>query len=794
MEYRAKAGLHKKAKHPTIKNQLYNNLDGFNPAHPINHLRFWYIYHNYMNHLPHLIKDLGLILVLAGITTLLFKWLKQPVVLGYLLAGLLVSPHFPFLPNISEIDNIRIWADIGVIFLLFTLGLEFSFKKLMKVGGSAAIIAFVEITAMLGIGFLLGYFMGWPIMDAIFLGGILSIASTTIIIRSFEELGVKGKKFVELVFGILIIEDLIAVVLMVVLSTISVSRQFQGVEMINSVLKLIFFLALWFISGIFFIPSILSKIQKHLNDETMLILSIGFCLFMVILASQAGFSPALGAFIMGSILAETTQAERIEHLIKPVKDLFGAVFFISVGMLINPHLLMQYAGPIAIITIIFVVAKIFHVTAGALLAGQPMKTSLYAGMSMGQIGEFSFIIATLGLTLNVTSDFLYPIAVAVSAITTFTTPYLIKLAQPLFQLLEKALPARWKKTLDRYSQGTQTISSTSDWQQVLKFTLGNTIFFAIIITGIVLLFSNYVEPIVYRLIAPGFAGTIVTAALCFISLSPFLWALAMRKLKQQAYMTLWNNKRYHAPLMLIRMIRGLIGIAYIGFFLLSFFSIKIALVGIVVMVSLSLAFLKRIHAFYSRLESRFFYNFNNRELHNAKINRNELAPWDAHISQFTLPQGSPLAGMTLEEIGLREKIGVNIAMLKRGEYYTLSAPSRHERIYPEDKLLVIGTDEQLENFKQFLEPKEGPREPQEERQEVVLKKIDVDEGSWLIGKSIRESGVREKTNGIVVGLERSGRRLLNPQSTVIFERDDKMWIVGDPKLIATLATAVQVDA
>ncbi len=744
-----------------------------------------------MNHLPDLIHDLALILIIAGATTLIFKWLRQPVVLGYILAGLLVGPHFPLFPTITDIENIRTWADIGVIFLLFTLGLEFSFKKLMMVGGSAGVTALIEITAMLGIGFLLGTSLGWSYMDSIFLGGILSIASTTIIIRSFEELGVKGKRFAELVFGILIIEDLIAVVLLVVLSTIAVSRQFAGTEMVASILKLFFFLALWFISGIFFIPSFLSRVQKHLNDETMLIVSLGLCLLMVVLSTYAGFSPALGAFIMGSILAETAQAARIEKNIKSVKDLFGAVFFVSVGMLIDPKLLLQYALPVLLITVVFITAKTLHVTVGALITGQPLKTSLYAGMSMAQIGEFSFIIATLGLTLGVTSNFLYPIAVAVSAITTFSTPYMIRFAIPLYNRISNALPAGWRKALERYSAGTRNISSSSGWRSMLRAYFMHLFFFSLIIFGIIILFIEYVAPYVRGSIDNIHIANVVLALSCFIVMFPFLWALVMRKIKPREMSILWGNRWYRAPLILLRMIRVGLGIIYVSLFLITIFPLKVATILVVSIVLLSLLFLKRIHRFYVRLEDRFFSNFNDRELQDARENRHELAPWDAHIVQYMLPPGSAVTNVTLEALGLREMFGINIAMIKRGEYHTIVTPGKDEKLYPGDRLFLIGTDEEIDNFKKFASPDgDGPYEA-DELASMVLRKVVLGPDSSIVGRSIRESGIRELTNGLVVGIERQGKRLLNPESATRFASGDKVWIVGDATLIEQLNKAGQ---
>lgn len=738
-----------------------------------------------MNHLPHLIQDLGLVLAVAALTTLLFKRLKQPVVLGYILAGLLVGPKLTLFPTITEVANIQIWAEIGVIFLLFTLGLEFSFKKLIHIGGPASVTGLIEISAMLVVGFLLGQIMGWPIMDCIFLGGILSIASTTIIIRAFDELNIKGKKFAELVFGILIIEDLVAVVLMVLLTTISVSREFAGMEMLLSILKLAFFLMLWFVAGIFFIPSFLSRVQKHLSDETLLVLSIGLCLVMVMAASAAGFSPALGAFIMGSILAETIQAERIEHIIKPVKDLFGAVFFVSVGMLIDPAVLVNYAGPILLITVVFVFFKVLHVTIGAIISGRPLKTAVFAAMSMGQIGEFSFIIATLGVTLKVTSSYLYPIAVAVSAITTFLTPYMIKAANPLYTWLEKVLPEKWKKTLTRYSTGAQTINTADDWQLVLRSFFVISLFCLIICAGIILLYIEVVFDYVIANFNSLTAGTIFTVVACLLTISPFLWVLVMRKIQPQAFANLWANKRYHGPLLVLRMVRVALAMVIIAGLFLVFLPLQYAMIATAVLIGLVLFFAKRIHAFYLRIETRFFYNFNHREILEAKINRKELAPWDAHIAQFILPPASPCAGRTLEELQVREKMGVNIAMIRRGDAYNVLAPSRYEKVYPGDRMFVIGTDEQLDAFKEYIQP-DIEQQKLDEQHEVVLKKINITEGSYLLGQTIRESGVREKTNGLVVGIERGGRRMLNPESTTVFEHKDKVWIVGDAELIENL--------
>ena len=321
-----------------------------------------------MSHLPTLITDLALILASAGLMTLIFKRLKQPSVLGYIVAGILAGPHITLTPTVIDSGNIQTWADIGVVFLLFALGLEFSFKKLMKVGGPAIIAALTIIVGMVVLGFIVGVAMGWKQMDSIFLGGMLAMSSTSIIYKAFEDLGLRTQRFTGLVFGILVIEDLVAIVLMVMLSTMAVSKNFEGMEMVYSIGKLLFFLLLWFLTGIYIIPAFFRRTRLLMGDETLLIVSLGLCFLMVVFATAVGFSSALGAFVMGSILAETIEAEKIERLVKPVKDLFAAIFFVSVGMMVDPGMIAQYIWPIVIITLTVLVGQSVFGTLGVVLA------------------------------------------------------------------------------------------------------------------------------------------------------------------------------------------------------------------------------------------------------------------------------------------------------------------------------------------------------------------------------------------------------------------------------------------
>ncbi|TDP57563.1 cation:proton antiporter [Flavobacterium dankookense] len=729
-------------------------------------------------HLPDLISDLGLILITAAIAVLLFRMLKQPLVLGYLVAGFLAGSEFDFFPTVKDVNSVKVWAEIGVIFLLFSLGLEFSFKKLMKVGGTASITAFTQIIAMVTIGFFVGQLMGWNKMNSIFLGVILSISSTTIILKTFDELGVKSQKFAGNVIGSLIVQDIIAILMMVLLSTIAVSQQFSGMELVFSVLKLLFFLTIWFVVGIFFIPTLLKKAKHLLTDEMLLIISLALCLLMVIFAAGVGFSPALGAFIMGSIIAETTQAEHIEHLVKPVKDLFGAVFFVSVGMLINPETLIEYALPVAILTLVVIFGQSLSSTIGALLSGQPLKQSIQTGMSLSQIGEFSFIIATLGTTLKVTSDFLYPIVVAVSAVTTFTTPFMVKFAAPFSGYVEKKLPRKWVKRIQLYSANTEEIKSISNWQIVLRSYLIQVVIHSIIIVAVILLSSNFILPLVQG----SRFGNATAALITLIILSPFLWALSLRRVAVKEVSILMEERKHQGPIIMLVIFRIVLTLFYVGFVLNTFFSSGVAFIAFMLAIGAYILFPKRLHAVYNKIESHFLSNFNDREIRKENKRQNTLSPWDGHMAEFEIAKESNLAGKTLEELTIREQFGINIASIRRGEVL-INIPIRTERLFPGDEISVIGTDDQVKDFKNYLDKNEIDVPEEVEQTEIILQKLEL-KNRVCIGKSIRESQIREKTHGIIVGIERNGKRILNPESHLVLEDSDILWIAGEKKKIA----------
>ena len=522
-----------------------------------------------------------------------------------------------------------------------------------------------------------------------------------------------------------------------------------------------------------------------MSDETMLIVSIALCLLMVMLAVKAGFSPALGAFIMGSILAETTQAERIEHLTKSVKDLFAAVFFVSVGMMIDPSVLVDYAVPILIITGATIAGKFLSSGMGALISGQPLKTAVQTGLSLAQIGEFSFIIATLGVTLNVTSDFLYPIAVAVSAITTFTTPYLIKSSESFFFFLERNLPKRWVQGIYRYSSGTAGITTLSDWNVLLKAYTFNTIVHSVILIALIFLGSGYLQPFVTKNIFNGNYGIILSLVVTLAFMIPFLWALAIRRMEKRAYSHLWLNKKYtRGPLIALEVLRVALAMFFVGFLIFQFYNTWISLaIGFALIVAGMVVFSRKLQAFYDRLESRFLLNLNAREAQHAQPN---ILPWDTHLADLTVAPESPLVGKTLVDLAVREKYGVNIALIERGKLM-IPTPSRDERLYPHDKLLVIGTDDQLAAVKElFEEGIDNDAESNFPRTDMALQKVVINSHSPVYGQSIRSSGIRERTQGLVVGIERKGERILNPDSNLVFENEDVVWIVGNNKKVPEL--------
>lgn len=745
-----------------------------------------------MSHLPTLIADLALILMSASIITLLFKWLKQPLVLGYIVAGLLAGPYVRIFPTVGDMENINTWAEIGVVFLLFALGLEFSFKKLMNVGSAAFITATTEVISMLLIGFMVGHLLGWSTMNSVFLGGMLSMSSTTIIIKAFDDLGLRSQRFTGIVFGTLVVEDLIAILMMVILSTMAVSKEFVGEELLMSVLKVAFFLILWFLVGIFILPFFLKKAKRLMNNETLLIVSLGLCLAMVVLATRTGFSAALGAFIMGSILAETVEAEHIEHIIQPVKDLFGAIFFVSVGMLVNPSVLLQYAWPVVIITLVTLVGKSIFSSLGVLLSGEPLKVSVKSGFSLAQIGEFAFIIAGLGASLKVLDPFVPPIIVAVSVITTFTTPYFIRLANPFSEWLYKVLSPRTREFLDRYASGKKTVNHDSDWKRLLKTIVGRVIIYSVLLTAIWLLSVQTVYPTINGMFdSPGRWLSVVMCLLTLLLMTPFLWALVSDKYNSpDVFLKLWNDDNYnHGRLVALILFR--VSVAVIAGVVISYFSLNYG-IGIVIAVAvLGLILLLRENLTqYSHLENHFLTNLNGRE--EAARNRyplksrfnSEFSDKDIELTSVWVSPYSSYIGKSLEELPFRREFGVNVVGIVRGER-RIYIPQSDECIYPQDKLIVVGTDGQLQKFRSELDIRQDFPDEKNVRQEVTLHSFTVDEESPLLNKSIAQSRLGKQYDSLIVAIEREDELISMNQSTV-FRLGDLVWIVGDREKIRQL--------
>lgn len=740
-----------------------------------------------MSQLTPLISDLALILICAGIMTLIFKKLKQPLVLGYIVAGFICTPHFKFTPSVVDSASIHIWSEIGVIFLLFALGLEFSFKKLMKVGGSAVISACTIIFCMILVGVFVGWTFGWNRMDCIYLGGMLAMSSTTIIYKAFDDMGLRQQRFAGLVLSILILEDILAIVLMVMLSTMAVSQNFEGGEMVYSILKLLFFLILWFVVGIYGIPLFLKRVRKLMSDETLLIVSLALCFGMVYLAALVGFSPAFGAFIMGSILSETIESEHIGKLVSPVKDLFGAIFFVSVGMMVDPAMIVEYKYQILVIVLAVLLGQTIFGTTGVLLSGQPLKTAMQCGFSLTQIGEFAFIIASLGVSLKVTSHFLYPIVVAVSVITTFLTPYMIRLAVPAYNVIDKYMPSRWRRLLDRYSSGASVANHSNNWKKLVIAIIRIVLIYAVLSIAVTALFLHFIVPLATDMLGDLW-GRILGAVLTITAIAPFLRAMIMKKNRSEEFKSLWSDSRFnHAPLISIILLRIVIAIGFIVFIIENLFRASAALmVGIAIIVVCAMILSRFLKKQSIVLERTFVRNLHYKEIQQEYLGEKQpeyagrLLDRDLHLSDFLIPAESAWAGKTLRELDLGKKYDVHVASIIRGKH-RLNIPDGNTCIFPNDLIQVIGTDEQLSLFASVAEKAIHTYDDEDfGKHEMKLKQFVVAKDSPFVGHSIIECGIRNKYHCLVVGIESAGEDVLRtPQVHIPLKEDDVVWVVGE---------------
>ena len=746
-----------------------------------------------MDTLAPLIADLALILICAGIMTLIFKKLKQPLVLGYIVAGFIASPHFTLTPSVMDAASIHVWSDIGVIFLLFALGLEFSFKKIVKVGGPAIIAALTIIFGMIFLGFTVGSAFGWSKMDALFLGGMISMSSTTIIYKAFEDLGLAKKKFAGLVMSILILEDILAVVLMVVLSTVAVSSNFEGGELVGSIFKLVFFLILWLLVGIYLIPLILRKTRSLMNDETLLVVSLGLCFMMVVVAAKTGFSAAFGAFIMGSILSETLEAEHIERLVKPVKDLFGAIFFVSVGMMVDPAMIGQYWLPIVVITFTVIVGQAFFATTGVLLSGQPLKTAVQCGFSLTQIGEFAFIIASLGVALGVTSDFLYPIVVAVSVITIFLTPYMIRLAGPVYEFQDKHLPERVRTVLDNYAASAEPRAGKDNlWRQYLGAIARNVLLYGILCIAVCIIGFTVVQPLAEQWI-PGVWSRVATAAIIISAMAPFLRGIMVKMNKSSEFASLWQeNRANRAPLVASVVLRFAIAAGFIFYVLARLFHISVLLITLIVLALIIFLLFSRLTKRYShRIEETFMTNLNSREKRAEYLGEKKpeyatsLLDKDLHLADYDIPAEVDWAGSELRELSFGQHYGVHVVSILRGNK-RINIPKATDRIFPHDHIQVIGTDKGLEAFGATLKAAETQLPEDFSSGEMVLRRLPVGSTSPFLGKNLVECGIRDKYHCLVAGIEKTDGSLHVPNAQLPLEDGDVLWLVGEHKDIDAL--------
>ena len=750
-----------------------------------------------INNIPELIQDLALILVVAGLVTLLFKKLRQPLVLGYIVAGFLVSPHMPYVMSVVDKADIQTWADIGVLFLLFSLGLDFSFKKILRMGLAPVIAALTIIFCMMAIGGTVGSLFGWSRMNCMFLAGMLAMSSTTIIYKAFDDLGMRQQRFAGLVMSVLVLEDVLAIVMMVMLSTIARGAEPDGGMMLGSITKIVFFLVLWFVVGIFLIPPFLRRTRRLMNDETMVVVSLGLCCAMAVVSTTVGFSSAFGAFVMGSILAETIEADKIIRVVEPVKNLFGAVFFVSVGMLVDPAVLTAYAMPICALVLAIIVGQALFGTMGFMLSGQPLKTAMQCGFSMAQIGEFAFIIASLGLSLGVIGDFLYPVVVAVSVITTFLTPYMMKAAVPTYGYIERRLPRKWLRTLNHLGTMHHTTRSEANhWRTLLRAMAWNVIVYSILSAAVIAVMLTTVLPFMRRLL-PGWElhwwANGITGVLTVVLISPFLRSMVMKKNHSEEFKALWTESRLNRlPLIftiLARIVVAASFIFYICNYLTRFKNALIITLSLVVIFLIALSrWLKHRSIMLERL---FVQNLRSRDIEALVSGRRRplfeghLLDRDIHISDFDIPTDSLWAGKTLRELALGTRFGVHVSSILRGSH-RINIPDGNVMLFAGDRLQAIGNDEQLNIMNSALRGELIPEDADIEQREMKLHKLVIGAGSPLIGKTVRDAAIRQRFNCMVVGVEEGQQNLTMINPARRFKDGDIIWIVGEEQNVERL--------
>lgn len=745
--------------------------------------------HLVMESLPALFSDLALILVTAGITTVVFKWLKQPVVLGYIIAGFLIGPNFEWFPVVNDHTSVETWSEIGMVFMLFGIGLEFSFKKLKKVGGTVGITALTELVTMCVVGFLLGKALGWSQMDCIFLGAMLSISSTTIIAKAFDDMKLHREKFSGNVIGELVVEDLEAVLLMVILSTLAVSKTFDGMQLVTSMLKLSFFLLVWFLGGIFIVPTVLRWSRKFMTEETLTVFSVGLCFMMVVLANLAGFSSALGAFIMGSILAETLEAEAIHKVTTPIKNLFGAVFFVSVGMMVDPQILVNYWWQILVVTIVLLIFKPLSNVVGRLLAGLGLKQAMQGGFCFCQIGEFSFIIATLGLSYGVIDEFLYPIIVSVSIITTFITPYSIKAAVPAYNYLVKRFPESWINKLENSDSGIKVKSGKKvDMAHFIMRQFKNIVIYSAIIIAVVLI-AFFISSFIMKYV-PRPWGPAISTALSLILVSPFLWAMGFKHTYVKTTQKLMDVSKFNKTVIWLIFALRFVIVAVVAYVVIQHFlnglfweilNISAPLyhwinIGFALIYTILLRVLSPAMKFYKHIEERFMDNLNKRQTMQV-FTIPEILQENCHLQKMTLSPDSPYSGLVIKDTDFRDNYNVSVVSVERGEQI-FELPKSDFQLFPFDKITFVGHEDHLRLLLPKVEVFSDQLITEHEESEVDLYKVKVRPDSPIIGVALMDSGLTDKYDAMVIAIERDGQFILNPSARITFQPADLVWFVA----------------
>lgn len=730
-----------------------------------------------------LFTTLALILVVAGFTTIIFKGLKQPLVLGYILAGFLAGPHLFLGENFLDSESITLWGEIGVIFLLFGLGLEFSFKKIKKVGGAGSVAAITEALLMMSVGLIVGRVMNWSLTESIFLGGMLSISSTSIVIKAFEDMKMKSMKFTQIVFGVLVIEDIIAILLLVLLTTLAVSKQFDGTQMLYELAKLLTFIFLWFSGGIYLIPTLIRRLKKLLTDEILLIVTLGLCFAMVVIAAKSGFSPALGAFLMGTIIAETDEQERILKIITPLRNLFAAVFFISVGMLVQPTVLVEYWLPIIVISMVVLFIKPMTATIGILFSGQPLKIAMQAGFSLSQIGEFSFIIASLGLSLGVLDATIYPIIVSVSIITTFVTPYIMRMALPLYDKIFRTVPHSWQVVISQYGSGKRTLNHESDWKMIIKSYITRVLIHSIWLSAILVFTLKLITPFATKEFGNTWWVNAIVAMISIAMMAPFIYALTAGRTASNVFKKLWSDTKYsRGPLLTLIIIRFIIGAFFVGVLLASLFRIPLFILLPTVVFILAVTLLSRsVNKYYHQIEARFLKNLN-RHSSNKMVIPYSLAN-EIHTEFFEVVNDSTIVGKSISDIHKKHRTGAQVVTIYRRNQ-RIDLPRKDEIIYANDKLVMIGNDDQLLSFKNCIENTEfTPPTVIIGQRDLELYQVTLTKNSVILGEKAHVSTLRDKYNFLLVGYQSNTNEFHRPNPTYYFAKGDTVWAVGKKEVI-----------